>query len=234
VTDSDTVSLLTGWAKSARARGWWDGPQFRNLITPAMRQLIQYEAEATAIRCFQPTIIPGALQTPDYARAVLDFWSELPEETRNARQVLRAERRRRIFDRPEPPAFLLLIDESVVLRQVGGPAVMAEQLRSVALMIRNGDIVVRIIPLIHGAMIGQAGGFFILDLEGEDGSAVLYREIALDDDTIRDDRVAVEHYRRVFEHMWEVSIAPEESTALIEGHAAAMNASIIRPRPGGS
>jgi transcriptional regulator with XRE-family HTH domain len=231
VTDPDTVALLTDFARTARRRGWWDAPEFRAHITPAMRQLIQYEAEATAIRCFQPTLIPGVLQTVGYSRAILDFWTELPDETRTARQSIRAERRQRLFDDSDRPKYLLLLDESVVQRQVGGPAVMAEQLQTVLAMIRNGSLVVRIVPLIHGAMIGQAGNFTILDLV-EDESAILYREL-LDEDNIRDERETVERYRRAFEQMWQVALAPEASTALIAGHAAAMNPAIVRPRPSG-
>lgn len=231
VTDWETVERLTAWARIARSRGWWDGPEFRAHLTPAMRQLIQYEAEATAIRCFQPTVVPGALQTPEYARAVLDFWIELSDDTRAARQALRAQRRSRLFDRPDRPQFLLLLDESVVQRQVGGPAVMADQLRSLLNMIRSGEIILRIVPLVHGANLGPTGGFMILDLEDYE-SAILYQEIALDDDNIRDDD-SVGHYRRVFERMWEVALSPEQSTALIEGHAAVMNASIAPYRPNG-
>jgi hypothetical protein len=231
VTDHETVSTLTAYARVARQRGWWDDPDLRPHLTPALRQLIQYEAEATTIRCFQPTLVPGALQTPDYARAILDFWVELPEETRSVRQTVRAERHNRLFGRPDRPRYLLLLDESVVQRQVGGPAVMAEQLRALLAKIRSGEITLRIVPLIHGANLGPTGGFTILDLD-EDESAILYREIGLDDDNVRDERETVEHYRRAFERMWDVALAPDASTSVIEASAATLNASIVRPRIG--
>jgi transcriptional regulator with XRE-family HTH domain len=230
VEDPQTVEQFTQWARTARSRGWWDSPEYRAHITPAMRQLIQYEAEATAIRCFQPTLIPGSLQTPEYARAILDFWIELPDETKAARQAVRAERRARLFDRPNRPDFLLLLDESVVHRQVGGPAVMADQLRALQEMVGRGEIILRIVPLLHGASLGLAGNFMILDLEDYE-NAILYREVALDDDDIRDDETA-DHYRRVFERMWQVALSPDQSMDLIKGQAAVMNASIIPARPG--
>jgi len=230
VTDRETVEQLTTWARIARSRGWWDEPDLRAHLTPALRQLIQYEAEATAIRCYQPTIIPGALQTSEYAQAILNFWTDMPEETRAVRHAVRAERRRWIFQRSERPTYLLLLDESVVHRQVGGPAVMAEQLRSVLTMIRNNELIVRIVPMIHGAMIGQAGNFTILDLAGEE-SAILYQEM-LYEDHIRDDRETVNLYRSLFERMWEVALTPDASAAFIEGHAAAMNSSVFPHHPG--
>ena len=150
----------------------------------------------------------------------------MPEETRTVRHAVRAERRRWIFQRPDRPVYLLLLDESVVHRQVGGPAVMAEQLRNVLTMIRNNELIVRIVPMIHGAMIGQAGNFTIIDL-AEEESAVLYQEM-LYEDHIRDDRDTVSLYRALFERMWEVALTPEATAAFIEGHAAAMESSVFR------
>jgi transcriptional regulator with XRE-family HTH domain len=214
VTDRKTIDSLAGYARIARSRGWWDTPEYRPHLTPATRQFIQYESEATVIRRF------------------LDFWTELPEATRAARQMMRAERRTRFFERTDRPRFDLLLDESVVLRQVGGLAVMAEQLKTVLTMITSGDITVRIVPLIHGAIIGQAGSFAILDLDQDEG-AILYREIGLDADAIWDDHESVERYLRAYQHMWELALTAEASAALIEGHAATMNASIPRNRPSG-
>jgi transcriptional regulator with XRE-family HTH domain len=232
VTDPETIEQLTSWARTARSRGWWDGPEFRAHLTPAMRQLIQYEAQATAIRCFHPTLIPGMLQTPEYARTVLDFWVELPEETRTARQALRVERRSRLLQGSDRPQFLLLLDESAIQRPVGGPAVMAEQLGSLLSMIKTGEIIARVVPLISGAPLGAMGSFIILDLN-EDENAILYREIGLDDDNVRDDRDVVGHFRRAFEHMWGVALPPEKSAVLIESHATIMNTLISSPRSGG-
>jgi transcriptional regulator with XRE-family HTH domain len=217
VTDPETVERFTSWARTARSRGWWDAPEYRAHLTPAMRQLIQYEAEATAIRCFQPTIVPGALQTPEYARAVLDFWSELSEETRAARQAIRAERHRRLFGDRSAPPYHLVLDESVVLRRVGGAAVMAAQLRLLLDVIRTSNLYVRIIPLAAGAVVGQLGNFTVLDLSGDE-NAILYREVP-PDDMIRDAHDVVQQYRQAFEHMWDVALTLEDSVTFIEANA---------------
>lgn len=218
VTDPETVERLTSWARTARSRGWWDAPEYRAHLTPAMRQLIQYEAEATGIRCFQPTIVPGALQTPEYARAVLEFWSELSEETRTARQAIRAERRRRLFDDSSAPPYHLVLDESVVLRRVGGAAVMAAQLRLLLDVIRTSKLYVRIIPLTAGAVVGQLGNFTVIDLYGDE-NAILYREVP-PDDIIMDAHDVVQKYRQAFEQMWDVALSLEDSITFIEANAA--------------
>jgi transcriptional regulator with XRE-family HTH domain len=220
ITERASVEEFTNYARIARRRGWWDGPELRSHITPAMRQLVQYEAEAVAIRCFQPTLIPGVLQTPEYARTVLDFWSELSEDTRLARQAIRSERRARLFGGKSSTPYQLVLDESVVLRRVGGPALMAAQLRTLLDLMRTANLQVRIIPLAEGAIVGQLGNFTVLDLDGDE-NAILYREVARDD-IIRDTHDLVQQYRQAFDQMWDVALMPEASTAFIEAHAAIM------------
>lgn len=218
VTDQQTVEQLTTWARTARSRGWWDSPDFRNHLTPAMRQLIQYEAEATAIRCFQPTLIPGPLQTPEYARAVLGHWSDLSDETRTARQTIRSERGRRLFTDKSSTPYHLVLDESVVLRQVGGAVVMSTQLRTLLEVVRTSNLYVRVMPLTAGAVMGQLGNFIVLDLD-RDENAILYREVP-PDDIIRDAHDVVQQYRQAFEHMWDLALTIEESASFIEANAA--------------
>jgi len=218
VTDPETVDQLTKWARVARSRGWWDKPEFRAHMTPPMRQLIQYETEAAAIRCFQPTIVPGALQTPEYARAVLDYWSDLSEDTRAARQTIRTERRDRLFSNKSGVPYHLVLDESVVLRRVGGPVVMSAQLRLLLDVIRTSNLYVRIIPLAAGAVMGQLGNFTVLDLDGDE-NAILYREIP-PDDIISDTHEMIQLYRQAFEHMWDVALTIEDSMTFIEANAA--------------
>jgi transcriptional regulator with XRE-family HTH domain len=224
VTNPDTVELLTSYAGAARQRGWWDQPRMRPHLTPAMKQLFQYETQATAIRSFQPTLIPGVLQTADYARTVLNAWVEMPEETRLIRQEIRANRRDLVFgENSAGSPYYLVLDESVILRRVGGPAVMAAQLRSLHEMIEQANLMVRIVPLAAGAIVGQFGYFTIVDLDGDE-NAILYREIP-PDDNISDAHDVVQRYRRAFEQMWDVALTPTESSAFIEA-----NATIMQPR----
>jgi transcriptional regulator with XRE-family HTH domain len=221
VTNPDTVELLTSYARAARRRGWWDEPRMRPHLTPAMKQLFQFEAEATAIRCFQPTLIPGILQTPDYARTILDFWTDMHEETRLVRQEIRANRSRLVLgEQSTGSPYYLVLDESVILRRVGGSAVMAAQLRSLHDMIAQTNLLVRIVPLAAGAIVAQLGHFTIVDLDGEE-NAILYQEIP-PYDSISGASDVVQQYREAFEQMWDVALTPAESAAFIEAHAAIM------------
>jgi transcriptional regulator with XRE-family HTH domain len=231
VTDTAQVEELTRDARTARKRGWWDEPDYRPHFTAALLQLTQFEAEATTIRSFQPTLIPGVLQTPDYARAILEVWNDLPPETMAARQRLRARRSQELFGRQPVPTYLLVLDESAILREVGGAAVMAEQLQALLESIESYGVILRIVPLVDGAAISTVGGFTILNL-GTEENAIMYQEAVLDD-TITDAHDMIERYRHTFEKMWELALSPAASTRLVDAHVASLLASLDRAKRGG-
>lgn len=84
VTEPNRVDDLVVTARAARQRGWWDAPEYRAHLTPAMIEALQFEIEASAIRNFQPGLIPGFLQTHGYATAILaDLGRDLAEPVRS-------------------------------------------------------------------------------------------------------------------------------------------------------
>jgi transcriptional regulator with XRE-family HTH domain len=230
ITDPDLVTELTAAGRVARRRGWWDQPEYREHLTPAMIQSVQFETEATEIRSYQPTLIPGVLQTRAYASAILDAWSfELPHPDRTTRREVRMLRREQLFGRPEPAHYLLLLEESVLLREVGGPRVMSEQLYNLIDMSRNGRAVVRVLPLVHAAAY-PIGLFMIYADDDED--IALYRESSYHDEVVYAPEVIRQH-RQVFERMWDLSFSEEQSIHSIEAHAATLRSAADRIEPSG-
>jgi transcriptional regulator with XRE-family HTH domain len=221
VTDPARTRQLLDDARASRRRGWWDQPRYREHLTPATVQLLQFESQASAIRVFQPTLIPGVLQTPNYAETIINYWgNDLPAGDRAPRLEVRVHRAEQVFGRPDPPQYLLVIDETVLIRPVGGPKVMAEQLHELLSHIRDATITVRVLPLVEGAMAATHGPFTIFDL-GDEENAVLYRESSNGDEIIHGSEAVLRH-RRAFEQMWEQSLDPDSSMALVRERAAAM------------
>lgn len=213
VDDRALVERLTDDARASRRRGWWDEPQYREHLSAPTLQLLQFESEATAIRCFQPTLFPGILQTPAYAEAVFEFWSDtLTDAARASRLAVRMRRRAQVLDRPDPPSYYLVLDESVVSRDFGGPEVMAEQLSNILTVGRSPAAIVRILPLAR-SMMSMLGAFTIFDL-GDEENAVLYRESALGDEIVHASDYISRH-RQIFERMWQETLTKELSDALI-------------------
>jgi transcriptional regulator with XRE-family HTH domain len=136
------------------------------------RPWIALEREATTLRSFQPLLIPGLLQTPDYTRALLGAY-ELSEEDMDSTTASRMERREILFG-DQPPSLLALIDEGAVRRPIGGAKVMHEQLIYVIEVAQRPRIRVQIIPSDVGSHPGLLGAFVIASFDGSPD--VLYLE----------------------------------------------------------
>jgi transcriptional regulator with XRE-family HTH domain len=223
VTDPHVVKELIEEARTSRRRSWWDEPRYRRNLTPALIELMQFEVDAKAIYSFQPTIIPGMLQTRTYAEAVLDYWrDDLSEAQRSARVDIRGRRRQALLNRSDPPTFRVILDESALWRVIGGPDVMADQLEELAKLARRPGIAIRIVPLAEGAPMVMLGAFHVCDVGGHE--SILYRESHLLD-AIDHTPEEVERHQRIFERTWQVALPEEASGRRIEARAATLQAS---------
>jgi transcriptional regulator with XRE-family HTH domain len=229
ITNPDLVAELTAQGRLSRQRSWWN--QYRGHLTPAMVDCFQFEADATEIRSFQPTLIPGLLQTEAYAKAMLAFWADkLPEDDLRTRIEVRTQRRNHMFSREHPPDYLVVLDESVLMREVGGPQVMSEQLYELLDFARSGRVRVRIVPLAKATGYSTYGLFTLYTIDDE--NVLLYVE------TYEWDRAvfkstSIRHHRQLFEHMWEQSLSEEASIHAIEAQAATLLSAADRRSPSG-
>jgi len=229
INDPEQVAALVDEARAARRRGWWDKPEIREHLTTAMIQSVQFETEATAIRSFQPTVVPGILQTRAYASEVVNVWGgELPAADRDQRLEVRLRRREQLFSRADPPEYLLVLDESVLLREVGGPRIMSEQLFDLLDMAAAGRVQVRVMPLAHAAL--YAVGLFVIYAQ-DDEDVALYRESNLGDEVSYSSETISRH-RELFEQIWKRAMSPDASRHMIEARAALLRSDADRAEPG--
>jgi transcriptional regulator with XRE-family HTH domain len=131
------------------------------------------EAEATTIRWFEPLVVPGLLQTADYASAIFRTRFRITGEEIDERVAARL-KRQEILTRDEPAAFWVILDEWVLRRPVGGRHVMLEQVNRLVEAARQPHVVIEVIPADTGAHEGLAGAFAIADFE--DAPSVGYLE----------------------------------------------------------
>ncbi len=225
VDEPDVVQQMIADARTSRRRGWWDEPRFREHLSAATLQLLQFEGEATAIRTLQPLMIPGILQTRAYAETILDAWKDeiVSSDDWQARLEARIQRADHVFHRPDPPLFLAIVDESAVTRQLGGARVMSEQLSAVQAVAQLPTVSIRVLPFTSG-IAPTHGSFTILDL-GDEENAILYRESTSSDEIVHASDL-VRRHRLMFERLWDMSLSPEASGRLIEAHKARMRASL--------
>lgn len=113
-------------------------------------EALEFEGKATEIREYAPKLVPGILQTPDYAREVLSSGAAPKSvEERDELLVTRLERAR-ILDDFHSPKVWTLLDEAVLRRRIGGPTVMCEQLRHIVSLGEIHRIRVHVLPFSDG------------------------------------------------------------------------------------
>jgi len=140
----------------------------RAVLPPWFEPYAQLEREARIIRSFQSQVMPGYLQTEDYARAMLA--AVRPENLEDLVSGRMA--RRRVLERDDRPHVWLILDELVLRRTIGGPAVMAAQLQELLEAMEHPRTVVQVVPEDQASHAGLAGPFTLLDLAG--GEQVLW------------------------------------------------------------
>ena len=151
---------LVQLGRDARRRGWWTA--YTDIFTGSY---IAMEAEASSIRV-NAHVIPGLFQTPGYAHAVITGTRPTvgPEEAER-RVAARTARQDALFSRTEQPEIHVILDEAVLHRQVGGPAVMAQQLEALAETSTWPQVTLQVLPYTAGANAGMDGHFVILAFE---------------------------------------------------------------------
>jgi hypothetical protein len=148
------------------------------------------EAQARILRWFEMVVVPGLLQTEDYARVLLADRIGSGADDIDEKVAARMERQA-ILERDRPPELWVVIDEAVLHRQVGGPHVMHEQINHLSEAARRPSIVVQVIPAAVGVHDGFPGaGFIVADFA--DAPRVAYQDTAVRGQIIEDaDDIAV-------------------------------------------
>ncbi|WP_345429426.1 helix-turn-helix domain-containing protein [Actinoallomurus vinaceus] len=133
------------------------------------------ESDSSALLTFEPLVVPGLLQTEDYARAVLRLGKPAPLDLEG--QVSARLARQKVLTREDPPLYHAVLDEAVIRRPVGGPATMRDQLMRLVDLSRRDEIIIQVIPFEVGAHAGVAGAAIVL--ANINGSEVAYVDNAL-------------------------------------------------------
>ncbi|HEV7931119.1 MAG TPA: DUF5753 domain-containing protein, partial [Actinomadura sp.] len=151
------------------------------------------EAGASALNSFELFVIPGLLQRPGYARAILEAGYPTSLDI-DARVNARLERQQ-LLTRDDPPMFVAVMDETTLRRPMGGPKVMHDQLMHLVEISERPNIVLHIVPYEVGAYAGLTGPFVIALLDGDE---IVYQDAALSGHVIENP-----HDVAIFKRMWE-------------------------------
>lgn len=125
------------------------------------RWVEEIEPQAAILQSWDPLLIPGCLQTPEYARTL---FSKTSPAGQVEEQVLARTQRLQMFDGPSPPFYTALIDEHVLHRPLGGPAILVDQLRHLLELSRHPHITIQVVPVDAGCIVGMVTGFALARL----------------------------------------------------------------------
>ncbi|MBD9700904.1 helix-turn-helix transcriptional regulator [Streptomyces sp. NPDC051773] len=175
--------------------------------------VVEFEGLAHTIKDWAPILVPGLLQTAEYTRAVVRAYDPfLPEDAVEERVAAR-QARAHIFENPRKPQYWAVLDEMVVRRPVGGPAVMAAQLQHIATMARRHRIIVQVLPLAEGANAGMTGMFKLMTFE--DAPPLAYADGA-ESGRLQDEPVVVTRATLSYDLIGGAALSPGASLSLIE------------------
>jgi transcriptional regulator with XRE-family HTH domain len=208
--DTETSAELMKLAREARQPGWWT--KYDDLkITP----LIGMEQAATAIASFEMYFFPGLIQSEDYARAIIKgIVPKIDEDILGQRVEARMMRQKRLQE-PRPPKYRVLLDEAVLHRHVGGPAVMKAQLDKVLSLIREERAAVQVIPYEVGAYGAMDSNFVYLEFAGTKLPDLVFVE-GLVSHLYLERPDELERYREALEYLRDEALNPRDSAKKIE------------------
>jgi transcriptional regulator with XRE-family HTH domain len=174
--DGSTTRALNGLAEASHQRGWWedrDVPQHLGVF-------IGLQSAASEILTYQPNVVPGLLQTTEYARAVENAAVPLADEETIERRVdVRMRRQQTLFGRTPAVQFRAVLEAGVLARQVGGAEVMAGQVAHLRSRAESGQVDLRVLPVTAGAHGAFGGGYTILRYTDPDDPTVVQVETAV-------------------------------------------------------
>ena len=200
-------------SREARQPGWWHS--FRDILPNPYEVYIGLEAGAASIRNFEPVVIPGLLQTEDYARQTLrNGPGELDREDVERLVQVRMERQR-ILGREDRPRLWAVLDEAIIRRVVGGPEVMREQLRHLIDCAEQGKTTLQVVPFGAGAHAGTTGPFVILEFPEPTDPDVVYVE-TLAGDIYLEAPTDVDRYTLAFARLLAAALHPDDSVRLVQ------------------
>jgi DNA-binding XRE family transcriptional regulator len=207
--DVEHVDRMASLAGRADQSTWW--ASFTDVLPNWFKTFVGLEGLASAEFVYEPLVVPGQLHTEDYAAALLDGHLRVPPM--EVQQVVRGRlARQRVTDETEPLIFRAVIEEYVLDRIVGGPAVMRAQLRHLLDTMTLDNVELHVMPVGNAVHDGLDGEFLLLDfLEAQSIGYIEYPNGAI----YVQDQDQTELYALTADRMCGAALSESDSMALI-------------------
>jgi transcriptional regulator with XRE-family HTH domain len=210
----ELLLVLAGADEGAGRHHWWHA--YRGVLPPTYRDFISLESQASAMRTLETSVVPGLLQTPEYARAVTGAAVDgLDEERLDALVEVRLARQDVLRSRP-PLELSAVLDEAVLRREVGGPEVMTRQRERLVEAARLPQVRLQVLPFAAGAHIGVTGPFVIFSFSRTSDLDVVVLD-HLTSSLYLERKEDLQAYTEAFNALQFHALSPEDSLDYIAG-----------------
>jgi transcriptional regulator with XRE-family HTH domain len=203
---------LVQLARDSRQKGWWHA--YSDTIHPQFATYVGLESAASEIRVYEVNLMPGLLQTEDYARTIIKAGTMHGSQEDVERQVSLRMARQPALTRAEPPMLWTVLDEAALRRWVGGTELMRAQLEHVLELSSLKNVAMQVIPFGAGAHPGMGRPFVILGFPERIDTDVVYLE-DLTSAFYLEDVEEVDRYNVFFNHLRATALSFEDSAALV-------------------
>jgi len=207
---ADVAAQLDTLRRKAEDPGWWQ--DYGDILSEAVQMLIELEADASWIRTYEGQVIPGLLQTRDYAERVVTAVSPHIRIADVDRYVeLRMRRQKRLTERLRLTAIL---GEAAIRQQIGGPGILREQLRHITRVVREHDVTVQVVPFTADAHAALGDSFVIIQWPDETDPEAVYVD-GVTSWTVHERGGVIRSYLHAVASVQGQALAPRESLDLI-------------------
>ena len=215
----DLTEALMGLARETKAKGWWHA--YGDVIPEGFDVYIGLEEAAAHLTAYQPELVPGLLQTEQYARTVITADNPgVDEEEIDRRVHVRIARQALVRRATAPPQLTVVLNEAILRRPVGGAQVMAAQLDSLAAAADLPNVALRVVPFTAGLHHGVMSGPFVIlrfprNGDGDDSEPATVYIDGFTGALYLDKPREVDRYAGAFDSIWSAALDEPASRGLI-------------------
>lgn len=220
VTDAVRIDEMVEWGRMRRQHSWWDD---YDLLDQHFKTFLGLEAAAVRIQQSQSLLVPGLLQTKEYAQAAIAGYDSDPDLIKQA--VDARGRRQEYLLGPGGPEMYFIMDEAALHRIVGAIGTMRAQLLWLIELSKQSNIHIQVVPFDYGSYAGTRGSFITLEFGDSGPDPVVFLEQPWRDELIENDRREIDGYLRTFDELRHSAKPENEFAGFIQG--------VLRQKPYG-
>lgn len=214
ITAPEEIGGFLSLAREANRPGWWHS--FRDVLPEWFSAFVSLEGEASVIRAYEPHYVPGLLQIPTYARAVLRAGLPHAPADEIERLVTVRIERQALLSREGAPLLWVVMDETVLRRPIGGRKVMRDQFTALIEATERPNVRLQVIPFAAGPHPAMYGPFHIFRFQLQEIPDIAYTE-SLVGGAYFDDRDDVSTFLEALDRMCAQAAPAHSTKAILDG-----------------